>query len=210
MRYHFIPVSNPDGLEISRTGTLGQAQREIYLSELAAGLTDLTEAEYARQWKSNAAGVDLNRNFDAGWEQLGDSAPSSEGCKGAAPEDQPESRALAEYTRQLMPDATVSYHSSGSLVYAEYALAPQEVNAASRSLAEALGAAAGYPLEDTEELDAGGYKDWAASALGIPSVTVELGYGDDPQRLAACAVIRVRNVAAPYVIADWLRSAAAG
>lgn len=211
VRYHFIPVSNPDGLGISRTGTLGQAQREIYLSELAAGLTDLTEAEYARQWKSNAAGVDLNRNFDAGWVQIEDGGvPSSEGYKGAAPEDQPESRALAEYTRQLMPDATVSYHSSGSLVYAEYALAPQEVNAASRSLAEALGAAAGYPLEDTEELDAGGYKDWAASALGIPSVTVELGYGDDPQRLAACAVIRVRNVAAPYVIADWLRSAAAG
>ena len=211
VRFHFIPMTNPDGVEISRTLTLGEAQLGIYRQQLAAGLTELSEPEYAAQWKANAAGVDLNRNFDAGWAQIdGGAAPASEGFKGAAPEDQPESRALAEYTRSVMPDAALSYHSSGSLVYAEYALAPQEVNAASRSLAEALGEAAGYPLEDTEELDAGGYKDWAASALGIPSVTVELGYGDDPQRLAACAVIRVRNVAAPYVIADWLRSAAAG
>ena len=32
-----------------------------------------------REWKANAAGVDLNRNFDAGWESLESrSAPSSE------------------------------------------------------------------------------------------------------------------------------------
>ena len=211
VRFHFIPMANPDGVEISRTRTLGEAQLGIYRQQLAAGLTGLSEAEYAAQWKANAAGVDLNRNFDAGWAQLDDgAAPASEGFKGAAPEDQPESRALAEYTRQLMPDATLSYHSSGSLIYADYAGAAAEVNAASRSLGLALGAAAGYPLAETESLDEGGFKDWAASALGIPSVTVELGYGDDPQRPAACAVVRQRNEEAPYVVADWLRQYGAG
>ena len=211
VRFHFIPMTNPDGVEISRTRTLGEAQLGIYRQQLAAGLTELSEPEYAAQWKANAAGVDLNRNFDAGWAQIdGGAAPASEGFKGAAPEDQPESRALAEYTRSVMPDATLSYHSSGSLIYADYAGAPAEVNAASRSLGAALGAAAGYPLAETESLDEGGFKDWAASALGIPSVTVELGYGEDPQRLGACAVVRQRNEEAPYVAADWLRQYGAG
>lgn len=210
VRCHFIPMVNPDGVEISRSRALGQAQREVYLAELASGLTELAESEYAAQWKANAAGVDLNRNFDAGWAQLEGGAASSAGCKGAAPEDQPESRALAEYTRSVMPDAAVSYHSSGSLIYAEYAGATAEVNAASRSLGEALGGAAGYPLAETEGLDAGGYKDWAASELGIPSVTVELGYGEDPQRLGACAVVRQRNENAPYIAAGWLREYGAG
>ncbi len=211
VRFHFIPMTNPDGVEISRTLTLGEAQLGIYRQQLAAGLTELSEPEYAAQWKANAAGVDLNRNFDAGWAQIdGGAAPASEGFKGAAPEDQPESRALAEYTRSVMPDAALSYHSSGSLIYADYAGAPAEVNAASRSLGAALGAAAGYPLAETESLDEGGFKDWAASALGIPSVTVELGYGEDPQRLGACAVVRQRNEEAPYVVADWLRQYGAG
>ena len=38
----------------------------------------------------------------------------------------------------------------------------------------------------------------------------ELGYGEDPQRLGACAVVRQRNEEAPYVAADWLRQYGAG
>lgn len=206
VRFHFIPMVNPDGAEISRTGQLGEAQRAIYESDLAAGHTELGEYEYAREWKANAAGVDLNRNFDAGWESLESrSAPSSENCRGAAPEDQPESRALADYTRLVKPDATLSYHTAGSLIYADYAGASESTNAASRSLGLALGAAAGYELEETETLDGGGYKDWAASALDIPSVTVELCYGDNPQRLTAYPTARLRNETAPLIAADWLR-----
>lgn len=205
VRFHFIPMVNPDGAEISRTGVLGEAQREIYLSDLAAGYTEAGEAEYARAWKANAAGVDLNRNFDAGWAQLDSrAAPSCENYRGGAPEDQPESRALADYTRAILPDATLSYHTAGSLIYADYAGASEAVNAASRSLGTALGQAAGYPLEDSGDLDSGGYKDWAA-ALGIPSVTIELGYGDSPQRAGAYPTVRLRNESAPLVAAEWLR-----
>ena len=206
VRFHFIPMVNPDGAEISRTGQLGEAQRAIYLADLASGYTELDEYEYARQWKANAAGVDLNRNFDAGWAQLDSrAAPSSENYRGTAPEDQPESRALADYTRGLMPDATVSYHTAGSLIYADYAGASGSVNAASLSLGVALGAASGYELSETESLDGGGYKDWAASELGIPSVTVELGYGENPQRLAAYPTVRLRNESATLIVSDWLR-----
>lgn len=204
VRFHFIPMVNPDGAEISRTGELGEAQRAIYAADPAAA--GAGEYEYARRWKANAAGVDLNRNFSSGWDELPGGSPSSAGYRGGAPEDQPESRALAEYTRAVMPDATLSYHTAGSLIYADYPGASESVNAASRSLAEALGAAAGYPLADTEDLDGGGYKDWAAAELGIPSVTIELGYGDNPQRLGAYPTVRLRCEDAPLVAAEWLRA----
>ena len=81
-----------------------------------------------------------------------------------------------------------------------------EVSSIGRSVeVRALGEASGYGLSDTETLDDGGYKDWAASALDIPSVTIELGYGDSPQRLAAYPTVRLRNESAPLTVADWLR-----
>ena len=109
------PRKPPTGAEISRTRTLGAAQREIYESDLAAGYTEPGEAAYAAAWKANAAGVDLNRNFSADWDSLeGRSEPSSELYAGSQPEDQPESRALAEYTRSLRPDATMSLHTAAA------------------------------------------------------------------------------------------------
>ena len=179
VRFHFIAMVNPDGVEISRTRTLSEAQREIYAADLAAGYTNLDEGEYAAQWKANAAGVDINRNFSAGWAELdGRSAPSSELYGGAQPEDQPESRALAEYTRRVQPDATVSLHTSGGVIYAEYADARGE-----RRVALPGGGCLrpdGLHYLRHAGLDAGGYKDYVQEALGAPGVTVELGFGANP------------------------------
>lgn len=204
VRFHFIAMVNPDGVEISRTRTLSEAQREIYAADLAAGYTDLDEDEYAAQWKANAAGVDINRNFSAGWAELdGRSAPSSELYGGAQPEDQPESRALAEYTRRVQPDATVSLHTSGGVIYAEYADAA--VNGESRSLAAAVCALTGYTISDTAGLDAGGYKDYVQEALGAPGVTVELGFGANPQTERAVDSTLARGLDIPRTAAEWLR-----
>ena len=204
VRFHFIAMVNPDGVEISRTRTLSEAQREIYAADLATGYTDLDEGEYAAQWKANAAGVDINRNFSAGWAELdGRSAPSSELYGGAQPEDQPESRALAEYTRRVQPDVTVSLHTSGGVIYAEYADAA--VNGESRSLAAAVCALTGYTISDTAGLDAGGYKDYVQEALGAPGVTVELGFGANPQTERAVDSTLARGLDIPRTVAEWLR-----
>ena len=78
------------------------------------------------------------------------------------------------------------------------------MTAASPSRGEARGAAGGYGLGNTDELDAGGYKDWCAGELGIPSVTVELGWGESPLRTGAAATLRFRNETAPLIAAEWL------
>ena len=205
VRFHIVAMVNPDGVEISRTRTLSDAQRRIYEADLSAGYTDLPEDEYAAQWKANAAGVDLNRNFDAGWGGSdGRGAPSGELYAGGAPEDQPESRALAGYTRRIGPDVTVSLHTSGSVIYAEYE--NSAANSASRSLAESVGALTGYTVADTTELDGGGYKDWVQEKLGIPSITVELGFGANPQSARAASSTLARALDIPGTVARWLLS----
>ena len=206
VRFHFIPLVNPDGAEISRTRTLGAAQREIYESDLAAGYTEPGEAAYAAAWKANAAGVDLNRNFSADWDSLeGRSEPSGELYAGSQPEDQPESRALAEYTRSLRPDATMSLHTAGSVIYAEYSAS--SAGEESKALAAALSEASGYGLPGTADLDAGGYKDWSQLELGIPGVTVELGFGANPQPARAIPSVLPRTHALPAAAAAWLKGA---
>lgn len=205
VRFHIIAMVNPDGVETSRTRTLTASQREIYAADLAAGYTSLDESSYAAQWKANAVGVDLNRNFSAGWSSLdGRSAPSCELYRGAAPEDQPETRAIADYTRSVQPDATVSLHTAGSVIYADYAGAQN--NDASRSLAAAVSSLTGYTLENTGDLDAGGYKDFAQAELGAPSITVELGFGANPQSERAISSTLARGIDIPRAVADWLKS----
>jgi len=178
--YHIIPMSNPDGVIISQTGELNSTQMQIYQNDLAAGYTTATVSEYARQWKANGLGVDLNRNFSAGWEDsLERTAPSSEKYRGSEAFSAAESRALRDYTRQYAFSATLSFHSSGSVLYYQYGN-KQPVNQQSYSLALAAQATTGYIPVFTDGTSGAGYKDWAMDALGIPSLTVEIGNNISP------------------------------
>ena len=56
--YHIIPMTNPDGVIISQTGTLSDAQHDIYLSDKQNGYTTRSESSYATLWKANGEGID--------------------------------------------------------------------------------------------------------------------------------------------------------
>jgi protein MpaA len=58
---------------------------------------------------TNAAGVDLNRNFAPDWQQT-NCATSPRYCSGPAPMSEPESQALAAFVTQIQPRMTVWYH----------------------------------------------------------------------------------------------------
>ncbi|MDD4796906.1 MAG: M14 family zinc carboxypeptidase, partial [Eubacteriales bacterium] len=62
---HIVPMSNPDGVTISQSAAMTGALRAVYRADLEQGYTQVGEAQYLSLWKANAAGVDLNRNFDA-------------------------------------------------------------------------------------------------------------------------------------------------
>ena len=174
--YHIIPMSNPDGVILSQTQTLNSIQEGIYKRDLAYGYTTAGKAAYAEQWKANGLGVDLNRNFPSGWE-ISKEHPeaSSSHYRGESPLCAAEAKALADYTCSRTFAATFSFHSSGSVLYYRYGN-KQPVNDLSYQLALAVETITGYtPLGGYDGTSGAGYKDWAMDALGIPSLTVEIG-----------------------------------
>ncbi len=166
---YFVPMVNPDGNVLVSEGADAFGFDKKRLTALNGGGNDFS------LWKANAAGVDLNVNFDALW-GTGVSNVRTAGPEnyiGESPFSEPETRALAEFTRKIKPVLTLSYHAKGREIYYEFG---QKGDALLRDvkIAEYAALLTGYGLIRGTRGSAGGYKDWCVSALGIPSLTVEL------------------------------------
>lgn len=203
--WHIIPMSNPDGVILSQTMTLDARQQEIYARDLAAGYASGDSAAYAADWKANGLGVDINRNFPAGWDAIRTrSGPSCRQYRGQAPFSSREAAALRDYTLKYAFDATISYHATGSVIYWEYG-ADTSVNTASKALAKAVREVTGYSLADSGSVEGGGYKDWVMEELGIPSLTIEVGCGEAALAYREIYSIFVRNYRVLSAIARHLQ-----
>jgi hypothetical protein len=112
---HFIPVSNPDGLNIVHHG-LKASSNYNKLKEMKIW------GENHSFWKSNANGVDLNKNFDDGnWDIRvcvpGTDVPCSDRFKGFKPDSEPETNALINYCKAYNFSMMISYHCSGNCTF---------------------------------------------------------------------------------------------
>lgn len=126
--------------------------------------------------RSNARGVDINRNWDALWQADWDRT----GCfnyiritAGEFPFSEPEAQALRDFLLNNRVDALISYHSAMSAIFAGGRPQPDP---ASDSLARALSTASFYlypPVNDPGCQYTGQLIDWA-SQNGIAAVDVEL------------------------------------
>jgi g-D-glutamyl-meso-diaminopimelate peptidase len=203
--FHILPMMNPDGVAISQTGCGSAKARAIYMDDLRAGYATPPRKEALAAWKANAGGVDLNRNFEAGWERVDTRpAPSGANYRGDAPLSERESQALAAYTTRFKMAATVSYHASGGVIYC--AFGPDcPANEKSRRLGHAISKRTGYRLEGDDGTSSGGYKDWAIEKLSIPSLTVEIGDGPAPLAIEEYRDIWRRNRDVPYAVARWVK-----
>ena len=174
---HIIPMVNPDGVSIAQYGPDAISNpnvRNSIMSMVAPGYN-------FSQWKANARGVDINRNFDALWsEYQGSPAPAPEMYKGEYPGCEEESKALIAVTTNYNVVRTISYHTYGEVIYWYFAQ-EGELLRSCESFTKALSDVAGYPADaNYEKLDPAGYKDWAISKLSIPSVTIEVGHTLNP------------------------------
>lgn len=167
---HFVPMDNPDGVSISQFGLNG-----VKNDELRRKVATMAKGD-CEQWKANAVGVDLNRNFDADWQEFGGSIyPAAERYKGAYPGSEPESACLIRLTKQNHIRRAISYHSCGALIYWYYKQTGAVLEE-SRHFARLVSEETGYPLDDDyTAVDAAGYKDWAVYQMGVPAITIEVG-----------------------------------
>lgn len=181
---YVIPMVNPDGISISQMGLDGMQTEQIRKRVQQIAILDHQEftREYLTLWKANGKGTDLNRNFDALWENYQDPAghPSSDHYKGTNPGSEPESAALIWLTQKERFDRTISYHSQGSVIYWYFAQ-DGKLYQICRRFAERIASVTGYALDDRyQDLDPAGYKDWAISRMRIPSLTIEVGRDISP------------------------------
>ena len=183
--FHILPMSNPDGVVISQFGLEGihdEALREIlkncYENDLNNGRAGNNRDVYWKTWKANARGVDLNRNFDAGWESYeGVSYPSSDHYKGTHPVSEPETQAIVNAVHANNTILTISYHSTGSVIYWDYG-SSGEVYEQDAELAGLVSLLTGYERSSSIQSaqDAAGCSDYFVLKENIPSVTIENGY----------------------------------
>ena len=205
--FHVMPMSNPDGVAISQNTYFDENIKAIFAGDYSAGRTQLIEEKYRSQWKANYNGVDINRNFDALWENVNTvPEPSSEGYRGAAPGSEPETRALVNYTQSHDFDLTISYHATGSLIYWQFG-PNTPADEAAHAIAQVLGGLMGYSVERDDGTSFGGYKDWASSKCGIPSLTIEIGTREAPLPVEDFYNIWARNRLVFKTVAEWVKSA---
>jgi len=157
---HMVPMVNPDGVDIVTNG--GDPA-----------------------WKANTRGVDLNSNYPAGWELArahkyarGYTAPGPRDYVGPHPLSEPESMAMAAYTKATNSMLTLSLHTQGEEIYWRYR---NYMPPGAAELATKLSKASGYMLEDVpSESSHAGYRDWYIESFNRPGYTIECGLGESP------------------------------
>ena len=171
----FVPMLNPDGVAIH-----GGVCDDILAERRAA-----MRGEEGSVWQANARGVDLNHNYAVGFAEY-KKIERGQGLLGGAPtkysgeaaESEPESAALASFTRTVMPSLVLSLHTQGEEIL--WRGGGVEVPGA-HACALRMSSLSGYRLAIPEGSAAyGGFCDYTAAALGIPSFTVECGRGQNP------------------------------
>ena len=170
-----VPMLNIDGGAVAQGDVLPLAPERY-------------NASIFPHWQANARGVDLNHNYDAGFDlckaaerAMGITSPAATRYGGESPESEPETSALCRLTRALKDRlrVAVALHTQGEEIYFDYG---GTVPRGAGSLAKKMSAASGYALSRPTETVAshGGYKDWVIEKFGVPAFTIECGKGVNP------------------------------
>lgn len=186
--FYIVPMSNPDGVMLSQEGLYSIADpalrtqvERIYAKDLEEGYTSQENIDqFLQYWKANAAGTDLNRNFDALWEEYrGAGRPCCVQYKGPTPASEPETRALVELTERL-PNvcAVLCIHSQGEVLYWNCGQ-DESLKQTTLRFTQAIADRTGYKIIPEQNNDAS-YSDWCALEKGLVAVTVETGKGICP------------------------------
>jgi g-D-glutamyl-meso-diaminopimelate peptidase len=172
-----VPMVNPDGVTLEQFGLHAYPffmhEKLLYMNE--------NEQNFNR-WKANANGIDLNRQYPAGWNELKGvkPVPSYKMFKGMHPFQAEEVQALVNFTYRVKPEIAVSYHSSGQVIFwgIDAWRLTHTTDAAEKEyeIVDKLSALTQYKLaKPAPTQQGGGYTDWFSSEFQKPAFTIEIG-----------------------------------
>jgi protein MpaA len=143
-----------------------EAQPELASGRLVAVIVNANPDGYASKRRTNARGIDINRNFDASnFKQ----ARRGIYAGGVVPLSEPESQAIASVITRLSPRLLISVHSI------ERGKHCNNYDGPAGHIAEVMSARNGYPSKDTIGYPTpGSLGSWAGQDLQIPMITLEL------------------------------------
>lgn len=190
-----IPMVNPDGVNLSING-LTEENRTYHnnLIKWNNGSRDFT------RWSANIRGVDINHNYNAGWNiskaqepGYGIYGPGPTRYSGPFPESEPETKAMVKFTWSHKFRLVIAYHSQGQVIYWDYMnKAPKE----SLPIARRFASVSGYSVAGIAPgaASVAGYKDWYIDKFSKPGFTVEVGHGTNPLPLSQFSEIYRDNI----------------
>ncbi len=190
---YLVPLVNPDGVDLV-------AYWPNYDDPAFANAARLnrTGLPLPSVWKANIRGVDLNLNYPADWEkekeeelEQGITGPAPRDYGGEAPLSEPESRAMADFTRAHNFRIVIAYHTQGEVIYWQFKDYAPPV---ALTIANQFAAITGYAVEaGTPEAAYAGYKDWFLQEFRRPGYTFEVGRGVNPIPLSQLPSIYQEN-----------------
>ena len=166
---YLVPLVNPDGASLCVDGLLSVPfNYQSYLYKI-------NKSDDFSLWKANVNAVDLNVNFDAKWASGCKNIfnPSSENFVGKVANSEPEVRALINFTEQINPNLTLSFHSKGEVIFYDFYQNLKDKKR-DKKIAKIIKKSTGYKILPSGK-SAGGYKDWCIEKLKIPAFTIEVG-----------------------------------
>lgn len=166
----FIPMLNPDGVTIQQNKlSMFPLKHRDKLKNMNQGSNNF------ERWKANAMGVDLNRQYPAGWKKLGKepASPYYQFYKGKKPLEAKEVKALTKFIHEIDPLVAVAYHSAGREVYWNYFNGKHFFR--DRQIAMKIAKLTKYKLAKPPRHAVGaGFTDWFITAYHRPAMTIEI------------------------------------
>lgn len=177
---YIMPMVNPDGVDLVLQGL--QRDNPFYEQLIAWNKGQLN---FRSVWQANIRGVDLNHNYDASWElskqaepSYGVHGPGPTRFSGTYPESEPESKAVADFTRNHNFRLVLAYHSQGEVIFWTY---QDKTPSEAQRIAQLFSQLSGYAMAEPSGITSfAGYKDWFIDKFRKPGFTFEVGSGENP------------------------------
>ncbi|MBQ3999484.1 MAG: hypothetical protein II643_00635 [Oscillospiraceae bacterium] len=150
--FYIVPQVNPDGVNI--------AQHGFRASTLPVWKYDAQGADYPYQYKANANGVDLNRNFPYHWDpklENGIMWPARRYYCGPEAASEPETRMIIDIMRNIPAEAFIDIHKFGETLNWIDSDATEEYRSRYSALAKRMAKDSGFEDLGCERVKFGGY-----------------------------------------------------